>query len=161
MFRHDLRQQALLHTRHRVKRTVEYRVDGRFTNINALEEHMQGLVREINPRGLYEDFCRKFSRIAAMEDYAAILKVYNQKSMVPRSNIGQLCGLPGNKEAYVQTVLAVLKSDGPEAVDDTRRDYGLLRSRIRLLRLSLWLFPCCVLPIAIVGGNGYLCGRWS
>lgn len=116
MFRHDLRQQALLHTRHRVKRTVEYRVDGRFTSINALEEHMQGLVREINPRGMYEDFCRKFSRIAAMEDYAAILRVYNQKSMVPRSNIGQLCGLPGNKEAYVQAVLAVLKSDGPEAV---------------------------------------------
>ncbi|MDE6527512.1 MAG: DUF4435 domain-containing protein, partial [Muribaculaceae bacterium] len=115
MFRHDLKQQALLHTRHRVKRTVEYRVDGRFTNINALEEHMQHLVKEINPRGLYEQFCRRFSQIAALEDYAGILRVYNQKSMVPRSNVGQLCGLSGSKDAYVQAVLAVLKSDGPEA----------------------------------------------
>ncbi len=115
MFRHDLRQQALLHTRHRVKRTVEYRVDGRFTNINALEEHMQNLVNEINPRGLYEQFCRRFSQMAALEDYAGILRVYNQKSMVPRSNVGQLCGLSGSKEAYVQAVLSILKSDGREA----------------------------------------------
>lgn len=115
MFKQDLRQQALLHTRHRVKRTVEYRVDGRFTNINALEEHMQNLVKEINPRGLYEQFCRKFSQLAALGDYAGILRVYNQKSMVPRSNVGQLCGLPGSKEAYVQAVLSVLKSDGREA----------------------------------------------
>ncbi len=114
-FRHDLRQQALLHTRHRVKRTVEYRVDGRFTNINALEEHMQSLVKEINPRGMYEKFCREFSQIAALEDYNSILRVYNQKAMVPRSNVGDLCGLPGSKDAYVQAILAILKTDRPEA----------------------------------------------
>ena len=115
LFRHDLRQQALLHTRHRVKRTVEYRVDGRFTNINALEEHMNSLVKEINPRGLYEQFCREFSSYAANEDYASILKVYNQKSMVPRSNVSTLCGLSGSKEAYVQTILSILKTDLPDA----------------------------------------------
>ena len=114
-FKHDYRQQALLHTRHRVKRTVEYRVDGRFTNINALEEHMQNLVREINPRGLYEQFCREFSRYASTDDYDAILRVYNQKSMVPNSNVGSLCGLAGSKDAYVQAILGVLKTDGPEA----------------------------------------------
>ena len=115
LFRHDLRQQALLHTRHRVKRTVEYRVDGRFTNINALEEHMNSLVREINPRGLYERFCREFSKYAATGDYSSILRVYNQKSMVPRSNVGTLCGLAGSKDAYVQAVLSILKTDLPDA----------------------------------------------
>lgn len=114
-FKHDYRQQALLHTRHRVKRTVEYRVDGRFTNINALEEHMQNLVNEINPRGLYEHFCREFSQYAALEDYQSILRVYNQKSMVPNSNVGPMCGLSGNKDAYVQTILTILKSDRKEA----------------------------------------------
>lgn len=114
-FKHDIRQQALLHTRHRVKRTVEYRVDGRFTNINALEEHMQNLVHEINPRGLYESFCREFSRIAALGDYAEVLRVYNQKAMVPRSNVSQLCGLSGSKDAYVQCIISILKTDTPEA----------------------------------------------
>lgn len=114
-FRHDYRQQALLHTRHRVKRTVEYRVDGRFTNINALEEHMQNLVKEINPRGLYEQFCREFAQYAGTEDYDSILRVYNQKSMVPNSNVGTLCGLSGSKDAYVQAILTILKSEGEEA----------------------------------------------
>ncbi len=124
MFRHDMRQQALLHTRHRVKRTVEYRIDGRFTNINALEEHMQNLVREINPRGLYEQFCRKFSQIAALECYNEVLKYYNQKSMVPRSNVSQLCGLNGSKDAYVKSILSILKS---ETAESARMRQSILR----------------------------------
>lgn len=128
-FRHDLRQQALLHTRHRVKRTVEYRVDGRFTNINALEEHMVNLVVEINPRGLYENFCREFSRFLQLEDYAAVLKVYNQKSMVPNSNVGAMCGVGASKDAYVAAIISILKTECREA-DAIRRAiagcFGLL-----------------------------------
>lgn len=115
MFRHDLRQQALLHTRHRVKRTLEYRVDGRFNNINALEEHMNTLVSSLNPRGLYEQMCRQFSQIAGTGDYAGVLRYYNQKSMVPGSNVGQMLGLKGSKDAYVQAVLGVMKSESPHA----------------------------------------------
>ena len=69
MFRTDLRQQALLHTRHRVKRTVEYRIDGRFTNINMFEQHINSLLDELNPRGLYEKFCREFRRYLETSDY--------------------------------------------------------------------------------------------
>lgn len=119
-FRHDLRQQALLHTRHRVKRTVEYRVDGRFNNINALEEHMVNLVVEINPRGLYEKFCREFSQFVQLEDYASVLKVYNQKSMVPNSNVGSMCGVGASKDAYASAIIAILKTECREA-DAIRR----------------------------------------
>ncbi len=114
-FRTELHQQALLHTRHRVKRTMEYRVDGRFTNIGALEEHMQNLIYEINPRGIYDSTCKAFNRFADEADYASILCVYNQKLMIQRSNVAQLCGFTGGKEAYVQAVISVLKSDGPDA----------------------------------------------
>lgn len=114
-FRHDLRQQALLHTRHRVKRTVEYRIDGKFANIHLLEEHMANLVVEINPRGLYEGFCREFRRYVDLGDYASVLKVYNQKSMVPGSNVAQMCGINGGKDGYVKAVLAILRENGKDA----------------------------------------------
>lgn len=113
-FRHDLRQQALLHTRHRVKRTMEYRIDGRFANINMLEEHMASLVNEINPRALYEGFCRDFRRYLERDDYASVLRVYNQKSMLPGSNVATLCGLH-NKEEYVAQVINLLRGEGEEA----------------------------------------------
>lgn len=114
LFRHDMHQQALLHTRHRVKMTVEYRIDGRFNNINKIEEHMLALVDEINPRGIYEEFCREFADYISKSDYRSILRVYNQKSMLPASNVAGLCGLK-NKQEYLSTILDILHRDSEEA----------------------------------------------
>ncbi len=114
MFRSELKQQALLHVRHRVKRNVEMRIDRKFQNIGALEEHMYDLVNEINPRGIYDELCRQFHAYESNNDYAAILKVFNDKTMLNNSNVGALCGL-GSKESYIKAVLTILKEDGRDA----------------------------------------------
>ena len=114
MFKHDVRSQAMQHTRHRVKRTIEYRIDGRFNDITALEKHINGLLESIDPRGLYEKFCRDFHAYAQTDDYEAILRVYNQKSMLPGCNVAGLCGLSG-KEQYIDTIMTILRSNGPGA----------------------------------------------
>ncbi|MEE1207517.1 MAG: DUF4435 domain-containing protein [Muribaculaceae bacterium] len=114
MFRNDLRQQALMHTRHRVKRTLEYRIDGRFKDIGALESHIYDLAREINPRALYEQFCRDFHGYLDNDDFASVLRVYNQKSMLPGCNVATLCGF-NNKNEYIASVLTVLAKDTPQA----------------------------------------------
>ena len=62
LFKAELRQQALMHTRHQVKRTIEAVVDRRFQNINALEDHLDHLGQEIRPRAIYEGLCRDFNR---------------------------------------------------------------------------------------------------
>ena len=111
-FKADARQQALQHTRHYVKRTMEHRIDGRFASITKLEEHMTDLVDEINPRAIYEKFCREFHGYLQADDYASVLKVYNQKSMLATSNVGSLTGC-GDKRAYVTAVLNILKSSTP------------------------------------------------
>lgn len=113
-FKHDIRQQALQHTRHRVKQIVEYRIDGKFANISQLEAHMDALKREINPRGLYERFCREFRQYAELGDYRSVLRVYNQKSMIPGSNVAALCGLQ-TKDQYITAVLDLLRTDTPQA----------------------------------------------
>ena len=114
LFKQEVRQQALMHTRHRVKRTMEHRIDGRFTNINSLENHINDLVKEINPRGMYEAFCREFHGYVAEGDYQNVLRVFNRKSMIPSSNVSSLCGL-SNKDAYIRTVINILKQNGQEA----------------------------------------------
>ncbi|MDE5607845.1 MAG: DUF4435 domain-containing protein [Muribaculaceae bacterium] len=114
MFAAEYREQALMHTRHHVKRTVEYRIDGRFTDISQLEKHIAGLVDEIRPRRYYEDLCRQFKQYIADADYESILRVYNQKSMLPNSNVAGLVGLH-NKEAYIAQIIALLKADGRPA----------------------------------------------
>jgi len=112
-FASELRKQALMHTRHRVKRTVEYRIDGRFTNINMLEQHIMGLNDEIQPRRMYEELCREFRSYADKRDYASVLRVYNQKSMIQGCNVA-LCGLR-NKDEYIKTIIDILRQEVPEA----------------------------------------------
>lgn len=122
-----LKQQALLHTRHRVKRTVEYRIDGRFNSINMLEEHIMKLRDEIAPRKIYDEYCREFRRYVETGDYAAILKVYNQKSMLPASNVAALCGLK-NKDEYIRAIINLLCQSGKAAETISRavrRCFGL------------------------------------
>lgn len=114
LFKGELRQQALQHTRHRMKRFMECRIDGRFSDIAMLERHLQEVTQEFNARGLYESYCAEFERYVENSDYDSVLRVFNQKSMVPESNVAQLCGL-NSKEQYVATVIALLRKGGPEA----------------------------------------------
>lgn len=116
MFRSVLKQQALMHVRHRVKSSVEMRIDRKFQNINALENHMLDLVHEINPRGMYDEMCRQFHVYEQREDYAAVLKVFNEKTIITNSNVAVLCGLR-NKDHYIKAILTILKEDGRDAQD--------------------------------------------
>ena len=114
-FDNEIKQQALQHTRHRVKHDVELRVDMKFRNISALEDHMIDLVNEINPRGTYEQLCREFHVYVQKKDYAMVLKVYNQKLMLTQSGVAGLCGLK-SREDYVKTVLKILKGNVRDAI---------------------------------------------
>ncbi|MDE6402919.1 MAG: DUF4435 domain-containing protein, partial [Muribaculaceae bacterium] len=114
MFAAEYREQALMHTRHRVKRTVEYRIDGRFTTIDELEKHISGLVDEIAPRKHYDELVRLFKSYIDDRDYRGVLRVFNRKSMLPGSNISGLLGLNG-RGAYVEYILRLLREDGRAA----------------------------------------------
>lgn len=111
-FDNMLRQQALQHVRHRVKHDVEVRIDMKFRSINALEDHMLDLVNELNPRGNYEDTCRRFHTLVQQHDYAGVLKVFNHKPLLGESGVAELCGYRSTDD-YIRGVLGILKSDGP------------------------------------------------
>lgn len=118
MFKHEVKSQALLHTRHNVKRIVEHRIDGRFNNINLLEEHLNDLIHEVNPRGTYDSFCRKFHEYADTGNYKEVLRVFNQKSMLAGSNVAAICGIKSNshgKQYYIQDVINALKENKEDA----------------------------------------------
>ena len=114
LFDNELKQQALMHTRHHVKHDIEMRIDKKFRNIGALEDHMIDLVNEINPRGIYEQMCRSFHNYVHDKNYEMVLRVYNQKQMLTQSGISALCDLKG-REDYIATVLKILKTGAPQA----------------------------------------------
>jgi hypothetical protein len=114
LFKADVRQQALQHTRHYMKRMMERRVDGRFPDIATLEKHVASLLDELAPRQYYERLCREFHGYADSGDYANVLRVFNQKSMLASSNVAALCGY-SNKDRYINGVISLLRTRRPEA----------------------------------------------
>lgn len=115
-FARELEQQALLHTRHRVKVEAEHCIDRKFSDIGRLEKHLMALVRQINPRQFYEQTCRRFEKYVTQADYAGVLRVYNRKSMLSESNVAGLCGVPHpDKEGYIRAILKILRRGGKDA----------------------------------------------
>lgn len=113
-FRRRFDEQALQHVRHRVKREVECRIDGRFSCITAMETHLRSLINILRPREQYNELRRQFQDILERHDYAAILKVFNHKPMLGDCGVARLLGYK-SKEDYVYGVIAVLKEDSPQA----------------------------------------------
>lgn len=114
MFKSEVRKQALEHVRHRMKRMAAVCIDRRFSDIGSLEDHINDLLSELNPRAYYEELCRDFHKYVATDDYNSVLKVYNEKSMLVNSNVAGLCGL-SSVDAYIRTVLHILKGDSKAA----------------------------------------------
>lgn len=113
-FRHRCEEQALQHVRHRMKREIECKIDGRFTCITALELHVKHLVNILRPRDHYNELCRSFHAMLDTDDYAGVLRVFNHKPMLSESGVAGLLGYP-NRDAYIGGVLATLKSNDRDA----------------------------------------------
>lgn len=115
LFADELSVQALLHTRHRVRRTLELMIDRKVAGIDELEEHIKTLTDDFDTKGIYEALMTEFADFVKKEDYKSILRVYNQKGLLPRSKVFQLCGL-SSKESYLNFVISLLKENKDEAV---------------------------------------------
>ena len=114
LFKKDIESQALLHTRHRTRREIEYTIDRRLNTIEEFTRHIETLTDNIDTDSIYRNILEEFIRYAENEDYPAILRVYNQKGMLPQSRVTHLCGL-ANKEKYLSFVLSILKEDKEDA----------------------------------------------
>lgn len=113
-FKAHIDEQALQHTRHKIKRDVECRIDARFSCITAMETHIRQLIYKLEPRAHYNRLRDSFFKLAAAKDYDGVLKVFNHKPMLAHCNVHGMLGYrsPGD---YIAGVLDVLKTDSHDA----------------------------------------------
>lgn len=123
-FEEMLDAQALQHTRHRMKRDVERKIDARFTCITALELHIKSLIKKLKPRETYEQLRAQFRKMAEGGDYEGVLRVFNHKPMLTGSCVSRMLGYP-NSDAYISGVISTMRQDNENA--------NRLRSEIRKL----------------------------
>ena len=113
-FKTRLQAQVMEHVRHRIKREVDARIDGKFTCITALETHLRQLIKILNPRKQYNDLIKFFRDIVETQDYPALLKVFNHKPLITETDLPYMLRFK-NKDEYVRGVISILKGNTVEA----------------------------------------------
>lgn len=114
LFEKDMESQVILHARHRVRKKLETAVDRKIATIEELAEHVDGLRETIHVHDIYKGIKEKFIQYAETGSYEKILLVYNQKGMLPQSQLCKICGI-SNKESYLNLILSILKENGADA----------------------------------------------
>ena len=114
LFERDLEAQVILHAKHRVRRKLETTVDRKIKTVEQLSEHVEDVCKSIHVDEIYNSIKTQFLQYVKTKDYRSILRVYNQKGMLPQSRLCNVCGIT-NKEAYLNLVLSILKENGEGA----------------------------------------------
>lgn len=125
-FEQMLESQALQHTRHRMKRDVERKIDARFTCITALELHIKSLIKKLKPRETYDQLAAVFRRMARGGDYEGVLRVFNHKPMFTGSCVAKALGY-SNIDEYVNGVIGAMKH-GDQQAEQLRQEIRKLFS---------------------------------
>ena len=102
------------HVRHRVKREVDAKIDAKFPCITAMETHIRQLIKILNPRKNYNELLLYFREIVEHQDYSAMLKVFNHKTLMAECDVANLLGYK-NRDDYVRGVISLLKTGSEEA----------------------------------------------
>lgn len=100
--------QALQHTRHRMKRDVERKIDARFTCITALELHIKSLIKKLRPREVFDKLRSEFRKMLQSGNYEGVLRVFNHKPLLTGSCAPKMLGF-SNSDEYINGVVAALK----------------------------------------------------
>lgn len=113
-FEQMLDDQALQHTRHRMKRDVERKIDARFTCITALELHIKSLIKKLRPRDVFDQLRAEFRKMVRGGDYQGVLRVFNHKPILTGSSAPKLLGF-SNSDDYINGVVGALKQKDEKA----------------------------------------------
>lgn len=114
LFTKELEPQVILHAKHRVRKKLETTVDRKITTVEQLSEHVEMIRENIHVHEIYQSIKETFISYIQTSNYRSILKVYNQKGMLPQSRLCNILGI-SNKESYFNLILSILKEDKDDA----------------------------------------------
>lgn len=114
LFLKDLNSQVLLHARHRVQKKLETVLNRKMNTVDELNEYVESIRETVHVQEIYSEIAQRFRQYADTGDYKNILRVYNQKGMLPQSRLCNICGI-SNKESYLNLILSILKENKEDA----------------------------------------------
>lgn len=114
LFAKEVDAQVILHAKHLVRKKLEIAVDRKIATVEQLAEHVDMIRKNIHVTEIYNTIRETFLSYIDTENYRSILKVYNQKGMLPQSRLCNILGI-SNKESYLSLIISILKENKEDA----------------------------------------------
>lgn len=114
LFKEELDEQVILHAKHRVKKKLESSLNYKISSLKQLNEHVEDISERIRVEDIYRNIRKLFRSYIETGNYEQILRVYNQKGMLPQSRVCQYCGI-SSKETYLEFILSILRENSNDA----------------------------------------------
>ena len=114
LFSDEIEQQTILHSKNAIQKKLERALNLKLRKRQDLYNAVEQLQEKIDAAHIYQTIFDEFTQFVETKDYNGILRVYNQKGMLPQCKVVALCGL-SNKNSYLQLVLDIInekKEDG-------------------------------------------------
>lgn len=109
-------KQALEHTLYRIERLFKNSTDNTAVkNIKKLKISMNAFWNSFNIEQIYLDIFNNFQNLIDSKNYEAILKVFNNKGLVPNSKVSNLCSLSNKNDAYLNYIIGILKQNNKKS----------------------------------------------
>jgi len=109
-FKTQIDHQSLQHTISRIELIFK-----NATNYNSvkvfkdLEKRLRNFWISQDFEEIYDEIKSTFEKLIETNDYDGILKVFNNKGLLSKSDVAGLCGLNPRKNAYLNLILSILK----------------------------------------------------
>jgi len=78
-------------------------------NYSDLETSLNDYWANLDIANTFNIIKTKFETLVSNQDYVGILKVFNNKGLIPNSKVASLCDLKSSNNAYLNFILAILK----------------------------------------------------
>lgn len=106
-------KQALEHALARVERLFKNVTNNSdVKTISEFQTSLSSFWSGFNVEEIYNAVLSDFQKLIDLKDYEGILKVFNNKGIVPNSQVVTLCDLSTKNEAYLNYVIGLLKQKG-------------------------------------------------
>lgn len=111
-FNSQKEKQALEHSLSCVERLFKNATNN--SEVKTISEFQLSLTsfwNGFNVKNIYDEVLKEFQELIDSENYEGILKVFNNKGIIQKSQVIALCDLSTKKDAYLNYIIGLLKKD--------------------------------------------------
>ena len=115
-FHEQIGKQALEHTISRIERVFKISTNNaKVKTFDEFESDINTFLAGQNFRGIYNEILQLFQTFIETQNYTDILKVFNNKGLLIKSDVAALCDLNPRNDAYLKFIQGILKQNSPTA----------------------------------------------